>query len=700
MSDWFWEKLSLYVGWLALVLLFALTVLAASIEIKDLDIWLHLASGRYILETFTIPQADIFSATMAGKPWVNHEWLFQLCLYSMYALNGVNGLTSLQIVLVGTTFLVLLFLGYDRDRQAVMIATLLLVVLVYQLRFFLRPDIFSILFFILTVAVLALKLHRRSSILILFVLQVIWTNIHGFFILGPLLVLLSLAAEWAKRKVRLPFELNAVGRLDDEEFKRLHVILPVMVLACLINPYFLDGAIYPLKVIFSVGDDSRVFFHHIGELSRPFDLMSFFDPGNYLFYKLLIVISALSFLLNYRRIEIGIFFLWAVFLSLSILAVRNVAYFAVVAYLSVLSNAPHIHFRQFFSPQLDKPRLKMMCSIGLKLVLIWAMLAYIQARSLRGYYDFDNFERKSEHGGLSLRNYPYKAVDFLFANGIKGRFFNDFNSGAYLIGRLAPNVKVFIDGRTELYGGDFFETYNRAWKGDTRLFDELAERYALTGAFLNSVYVPAPEDTIRHLYESPQWALVYFDYDATVFLRRIPENAVWIERFELDLERRSVPKADLMKFKGARITPYRYTNRAQALYNIGLYDQAKREAQEALSISATDAIAYKVIGKTSLMEKDGEKALENLRQAKMLDPGDVETRFYLALAYYRLGKLDLARSELGKVLGTNPDNLHGLVLSAKIFQKLGQEERAVGILEKARGISSEKTERLMTQWDG
>jgi hypothetical protein len=69
-----------------------------------------------------------------------------------------------------------------------------------------------------------------------------------------------------------------------------------------------------------------------------------------------------------------------------------------------------------------------------------------------GYYDFDKFERKMEYGGVSLRNYPYKAADFLVANKIKGNFFNDFNSGAYLLGRASPDIKVFIDGRTEVYG--------------------------------------------------------------------------------------------------------------------------------------------------------------------------------------------------------------------------------------------------------
>jgi hypothetical protein len=52
MSKWFWKKLSVYFGWMATIVLFALLVFAATVEIKDLDLWLHLASGRYIIENF------------------------------------------------------------------------------------------------------------------------------------------------------------------------------------------------------------------------------------------------------------------------------------------------------------------------------------------------------------------------------------------------------------------------------------------------------------------------------------------------------------------------------------------------------------------------------------------------------------------------------------------------------------------------
>src|SRR5690348_7781337 len=37
----------------------------------------HLATGRYILDTGSIPRADMFSFTAFGRPWVSYSWLFE-----------------------------------------------------------------------------------------------------------------------------------------------------------------------------------------------------------------------------------------------------------------------------------------------------------------------------------------------------------------------------------------------------------------------------------------------------------------------------------------------------------------------------------------------------------------------------------------------------------------------------------------------
>ena len=73
MANNFWKNVSYYFGLISIFVLFGLVVMAANIEIKDLDLWLHLKMGEIITQSKHVPDVDILSCTIAGKPWVNHE---------------------------------------------------------------------------------------------------------------------------------------------------------------------------------------------------------------------------------------------------------------------------------------------------------------------------------------------------------------------------------------------------------------------------------------------------------------------------------------------------------------------------------------------------------------------------------------------------------------------------------------------------
>ncbi len=689
MTDWFWKKLSFLAGLAATFALFAFVIFSANIEMKDLDLWLHLATGKYILQHQIIPQVDIFSCTIAGAPWINHEWLFQVIVYFLYSLWGIDGLSYLQIALVTLTFLFLLWLGYNKEKQLGPIFILLLVLLVYQTRLTFRPDLFSFLFLVLYIYILALKLGERSSLWLLLILQILWSNIHGFFIIGPVLIGLGFISEWIKRHIRMPFEWNSVGRLTDEEYTNLKQAFFIVLLACLVNPYGLRGALYPFNVLFSISGKSKLFFSVIGELQKPiaFNFSSIFSISPYSEFRYLIILSLGSFVLNYRRFDVGAFLLWLVFLCFSLNAVRNLVFFAIIAYLVFIINTQSFSFEKILPARLKNFKLRCFGSIVAKCILAAWILNQISLYALSGYYDFDKFERKSEYGGISLRNFPQKAVDFLVVNRVSGNFFNDFNSGAYLVGRVSPRIKVFIDGRTELYGPDFFEKYQKIWMGDSKAFDDAVEEYHLTGFFLNSVRVSAPIDTIKHLYARQDWVLVYFDYDAAIFLRDIPENKEWIDRFRIDLSKWQAPKMDLMRLGVTSVTPYQHMSRGQTLFNLNFFDQAKEEAQEVLRIEPTNVKAYKLLGKINLEKKEYEAAFENLRKAKLLDSSDMEIRYNLAVSLYYLKNLKLAREQCDRVLADNRKNAKTLYLLALINANEKEYEKSIELFKEAQQIS-------------
>ena len=673
----FWRNVNRWIGWIALAVLFGLTILVTNIEIKDVDLWLHLASGRHILETMGIPAQDFLSFTVNNRTWNNHEWLFQIITQLSFEAFGPGGLINIRVVVVCMVLMLLVMIGYNDRRLGLTVFLLVLVLQTFMLRLQLRPDMFSLLYFILFMYTLAVQIGQRSSLIFLFIIQVMWVNTHGFFIFAPVLILLMIVAEWAKRNVKLPYDWNAVGRYTDEEFARLCWALLAVTLACFVNPHPIQGAIYPLQVLTSLGGDTSIFFQHIKELEKPIRWDNLLMWQQNWSYRLLIVLSTLSFILNRRRLDIGMFVLWVIFLIFSLNALRNMIFFAVIAYLVILINVQHIRWRRIFSPVLlKKRRLKYMGSLVFKGILITWMINTGLDLSTHGYFTFDTMERKSEFGGITLKNYPYRSADFLVENKIKGNFFNDFNSGAYLLGRAHPDIKVYMDGRTEVYGPDYFKTYLKIWRGDEELFHEHVAKYNITGAFLNSIQRPAPARFIRHLYQDPEWVLVYFDFDAAIFLRDIPANREWIDKFAINLEDYVTPKVDIVPIATKRIIPYEHIQRAQALFDIGFPDKARDEAFEALRIYPNEAEALKVLGKVAVLQGEYSKAFAILRNGLLVNSRDNELRYYFGVSLFHLGRFEEAEQQMQRVLAANPRNTKALVLTALIYASQGKTDIA------------------------
>jgi hypothetical protein len=68
----------------------------------------------------------------------------------------------------------------------------------------------------------------------------------------------------------------------------------------------------------------------------------------------------------------------------------------------------------------------------------------------------------SARGGLAL---PKGAADYVAAHGIGRNLFNEYADGGYLIYRLAPRMRVAVDGRADVYGDQFIKDYLHVYLG-------------------------------------------------------------------------------------------------------------------------------------------------------------------------------------------------------------------------------------------
>ncbi len=141
-----------------------------------------------------------------------------------------------------------------------------------------------------------------------------------------------------------------------------------------------------------------------------------------------------------------------------------------------------------------------------------------------------NDPRRLLHGGFDDTEFPAGAADFVVRENLQGRLFNEFDVGGYLIWRLAPERRVFIDSRTELHTPLALRLRDLAAAGR---FREALDEYQCTFAILS--FDPRNADPqSRTLVEAVanwrDWSLVFWDDYGAVFVRDTPENRGVIER--------------------------------------------------------------------------------------------------------------------------------------------------------------------------
>src|SRR5216683_556940 len=113
------------------VLLFTAILSMAAVPPLDPDLWWHLANGRLMLATSSIPHVDVYSFSAAGHPWVMHEWLADLAMYLLFQAGGLPWLVAVfaGVVTASAICLYLLLRRTGLPSSAAVILTLVGVII-------------------------------------------------------------------------------------------------------------------------------------------------------------------------------------------------------------------------------------------------------------------------------------------------------------------------------------------------------------------------------------------------------------------------------------------------------------------------------------------------------------------------------------------------------------------------------------------
>lgn len=469
------------------VFLFPFLFLLTVYKMIDTDIWFHMKAGQVITETGTFIYKDIFSFTAAGRDWFYHEWLFGVISYYVYSIFGVNGLILGKAILLTLTFVIIYKCMRLRGANPYLSSGILFIaVLAARFRFTERPHVFKFLFVAAFIYILDLyRLKDKKHLWLLPVLQILWTNIHGSFILGPAIIAIYLLASAVSGK--------------RQGIRVLTTIFILTSLATILNPYGID------LIYFSLGFGEKNVLSSITEWS-PTTLQSFGGAFGFLF-----IIGAASFILKYRRIEIADLIVFCMFAYLSTKAIRFTSLFSLATAPIIAGNIQYVvsirrysHFKKWSF-----------------IILSFIIIGYLSINELRRHWIL-------VFGLGQGEAFSKKAIDFIKRHPTDGNMYNSYVLGGYLIWSLYPERKVFVDGRAEVYDKEFQEAFING--ASLNKWREAIDKHDIDYAVI--AYHGKGLDLIgREISIEPQWVLIYWDGATRIYARDLPRNQDVITRY-------------------------------------------------------------------------------------------------------------------------------------------------------------------------
>lgn len=503
---------------LGIVLAWYSLFLFHKIDLTTADLGRHLKNGELILKDFSfdsgVLKTNFYSYTEPGYPTLNHHWLSGVIFFIIFKVFGFNGLHLFFIVL--SLFAFWLFFRIAEDKVGVEIASVLSLFIIPLIaeRVEVRPEVFSYLFSGLFLTLLLAWRQGKikfSFLLFLPLLQLFWVNLHILSILGPILI-----------GTFLTESIILINKRKD--FSKLAIILVLVVLAALINPFGLKGFLAIFEVLKEYGyrlveNQSIWFLENLGFIVNP----------NFLLFKIVFLALTASLIaavkISKKDFPLVNLFLATGFSLASFLAIRN---FTIFGLFSLPLIAGNIGIMIEKKPLPEKINFDFL-SFSLKSFLIvigfifltWGLITHSQKINLSKM-------------GSGLLNYNNQAIEFFKQNQLKGPIFNNYDIGGYLIFYLFPEERVFVDNRPEAYSVDFFQKQYIPMQEDTTEWLKEQDKYGFNVIFFSHHdATPWGQKFLVERVKDLNWVPVYFDDSIIIFLKRTSGNLETIKKYEI-----------------------------------------------------------------------------------------------------------------------------------------------------------------------
>ncbi len=537
--------------------------------------------------THAIPQVNLWTWPTYGEPQVLPSWGFRALLWPFYALGGVTGLFVWRWL---TTLIAFALAWHTARRMGATGMTPLVVVmlcaLVYRPRSQIRPETLATVLLALEIWILEARRHPRPAAEgapahghdptpWLIAIAWAWANVHISYYLGLVLI----GIHWISDRLTRP-PAGAGGRA-----RPLGRVLILAVAVSFLNPFGWHALAQPFEYFFVWRHEP--IYMTIAELEpmgRPVNLIDAI-PWLLLAWPLLALERA-----RRRRADPAEIATSLLFTGLALASQRFVGTLAIAAapYLACHADAA-VRARRWpawSAPPWNRAALALAACAALT-VLGWT---YAELRPGIGF---------------TTQFQPTAACDFIAAHGIRGRAFNQFELGGYLLWRFWPD-------RGRLPFMDIHQTGTRedrlAYVGamtDAGEWQALDARHHFEWALLKRLHAPQ-DGTLDHVEADTTWALVFADDAAVLFVKRAGSLAAVADSFGYAL----APAGDAKRVAVA----------AACFDDAALRARAEAELARMAAASAYGSQASSLLASLLMLDGRWDDARAALERARAVDP--------------------------------------------------------------------------------
>jgi hypothetical protein len=500
-----------------IILLAAMTggILAPRL-LGDASIGWHIRNGELMLQLHSVTRTDSFSVTMSGKAWYAWEWLYDVAIAGVHHWLGLNGVVFFTAVIIAATFALVLRVSLRRGADLPVTVVLLALSLgASMIHLFARPHVLS---WVLTVIWFQLLDSSESvdgtspsrRLWWLPVLMLLWVNLHGGFVVGFVFIGFYLASNAIRY---FQCRQQEMRRNIARRLRKLGVVTAASLAASLVNPYGYRLHLHVYQYL-----SSRWLMNHIDEFLSP----NFHGVAQQCFVLILLITIvgvAVGRKLPLARVLVLLFAAYSGLYASRNLPVSSLLLTLVVAPLLTqavgegganygLSSKLRAFFSKWeaFGLRMKSMELNFRGHAWPVVAMALGLLACVHEGKLGSYVWMD--------AQFSAKHFPVQASEVIVQRGIREPVFSLDSWGGYLIYRLYPETRVFVDDRHDLYGEEFLKNYLKAvrvtpdWDG------------FLNDKKVNWVLVPTGSSLANMMELTSQWNVVYRDGTAVLIERR------------------------------------------------------------------------------------------------------------------------------------------------------------------------------------